>query len=84
MKSQSWRDRARPIIAEVLRMTAGKDENIIRAALFDAYPFGERKRYPYHIWLDEIQRQRKMKRTRPKTKDGRLLVLDTKLQDKLF
>jgi hypothetical protein len=54
----SWRDRARPIVAEVLRATSGQDEAAIRKALRDAYPFGQREHHPYKIWLDEIRRQR--------------------------
>jgi len=33
------------------------DEKKIREALWDAYPFGERKYWPYKVWLDEIKRQ---------------------------
>jgi len=43
----TWRDRARPIIQRVLKNTAGQPENVIRAALRDAYPFGPREYYPY-------------------------------------
>ncbi len=55
----SWRDLARPKIAAVLAATKGQDEKAIKKALFDAYPFGERKYLPYKVWLDEIQRQRR-------------------------
>lgn len=79
-----WRDRARPIVQKVLEETKGQPENEISKALFNAYPFGERKMWPYKIWLDEIRVQRKTKKHRPHTRDGRMLVLDTKLQDKLF
>lgn len=53
-----WRDKAKPIIREVLTETAGKTEPEIKKALHDAYPFGERRYHPYKIWLDEIKRQR--------------------------
>lgn len=62
--SRSWRDVARPIIAEVLRSTAGQDEKAIAKALRDAYPFGERRHHPYKIWRDEIWRQRGRARKR--------------------
>lgn len=58
MSESRWRDRAGPIIARVLKETRGKSEKEIRAALREAYPFGERKYHPYKIWLDEIKRQR--------------------------
>ena len=51
----SWRNAAAPIIAEVL--ARGLDVKAQRAALRDAYPFGERRYHPYKIWLDEIARQ---------------------------
>ena len=62
--SRSWRDIARPIVAKVLADTAGKPEPQIRSALFEAYPFGERRYTPYKIWLDEIRRQRHLKATK--------------------
>lgn len=61
---RSWRDVARPIIDRILRETKGEDEKTIKQALFDAYPFGERRFHPYKVWLDEIRRQRGLKRTR--------------------
>ena len=56
--SQSWRERAAPIITRVLAETAGADEKTIRRALKAAYPFGQRSMHPYKIWCDEVQRQR--------------------------
>lgn len=61
MKSD-WRERARPIIAQVLKENLGADEKTIRKALKDAYPFHMRQYHPYKIWLDEIARQRGKKR----------------------
>ena len=49
----SWRERAAPIIRQVI---ASEPENL-RKALRDAYPFGARKMWPYKIWCDEIRRQ---------------------------
>lgn len=58
----SWRDSAAPIISRILRETAGKPEEHIQKALFEAYPFGIRQYHPYKIWLDEIKKQRSGKR----------------------
>ena len=66
--SGSWRDSARPKVAAVLRATEGQSEAEIKKALFDAYPFGERRYTPYKIWLDEIRRQRGLK-SKPSRKD---------------
>lgn len=62
--NRSWPDIARPIVARILRETAGQDEAAIKAALFDGYPFGQRNYTPYKIWLDEIRRQRGLKPTK--------------------
>lgn len=75
--AKTWRERARPIIQQILQDTAGKEEKEITKALYDAYPFGERKYHPYKIWLDEIRVQRKLKKT------GRTLCEDPN-QQKLF
>lgn len=53
---------AAPIIHRVLQETKGKPEKEIRAALHDAYPFGQRSLHPYKIWLDEIKMQRGKKK----------------------
>jgi hypothetical protein len=60
--STTWRDIARPIIQKVLADNEGKDEKIIKSALRDAYPFGERRYHPYKVWLDEIKVQTKKRR----------------------
>lgn len=57
-----WRDIARPIIHRVLEETRDRDEVVIRAALREAYPFGQKQYHPYKIWLDEIKVQRKKRR----------------------
>jgi len=59
---RTWRDVARPTIARVLHETAGQTEAEIKCALFAAYPFFERRFWPYRVWLDEIKIQRGFKR----------------------
>lgn len=54
MTGSYWRNKARPIIARVLKENKGADEQTIKRALRDAYPFGPREYHPYKIWLDEI------------------------------
>jgi lauroyl/myristoyl acyltransferase len=53
----SWRDRAAPIIAEVIRTVGKGDLKRLRAALRAAYPFGPRENHPYKIWRSEVRRQ---------------------------
>ena len=64
----TWRQKAAPIIAGVLTEHKDSDEKTLRKALRDAYPFGERKYFPYKVWLDEIKRQRGTKKPKPKKK----------------
>lgn len=68
---ETWRDRIRPIIAQVLKETQGKSEAEIRRALREAFPFGPRQYHPYKTWLDEIQRQRGLKKPKNDMPDPR-------------
>jgi len=67
--SGTWRDVAGPIIFKVLEETKGQPESVIKKALFDAYPLGQRQYHPYKIWLDEIKRQRGTKKLTKDTPD---------------
>ena len=53
----SWRDSARPIIAAVVQQVGLHDRDELRRALHAAYPWGERRRWPYKSWLAEIKAQ---------------------------
>ncbi|WP_454838560.1 hypothetical protein [Pseudomonas mohnii] len=53
----SWADAAAPIVAGVIRSVGRSDMKVLRKALVDAYPWGERERTPYKAWLSEIRRQ---------------------------
>jgi len=65
----TWRDDCKPIIAQVLAENKGKSEKEIKKALFDAYPYGERARHPYKIWLDEIKIQTGKKKINNRSKN---------------
>ena len=62
----TWRDKARPIIAAVLRENDGKPLKEIRAALRAAYPFYARLCWPYKVWCDEIRLQLGLKEDKRK------------------
>lgn len=72
----TWRDHCRPIITQVLKDTEGQHEGLIKRALFDAYPYGQRKMHPYKIWLDEIKVQRGLKKSK--------MPIENPNQQKLF
>jgi hypothetical protein len=54
---QTWRERARPIIASIIAEIGTGDMKRLRKELRDAYPFGLRQYHPYKIWCDEIHQQ---------------------------
>ncbi len=53
----TWRNSIAPIIAEVIRKTGKDDLPALRKALRDAYPYGERRMWPYKVWCMEVRRQ---------------------------
>lgn len=55
---KTWRDSAAPIIANVIATVGLDDVKALRRALRDAYPFGERRYWPYKVWCDEVKKQR--------------------------
>lgn len=61
---ETWRQRAKPVIMEVIRKVGLSDEKRLRKALKEAYPFGERRNFPYKVWLDEIKVQTGKKKSR--------------------
>lgn len=67
--ARTWRDSAKPIIAEVIKENTGKTEKEIRKALREAYPYGERALHPYKIWCDEIKVQLGKKKFNERKKD---------------
>jgi hypothetical protein len=75
--STTWRDRFRPLIAEVIERH-GRDAPGLRAALRKAFPCPPRENHPYQIWLDEIRVQlglrkfRKRKEPAPQQGQGEL------------
>ena len=52
-----WRRKSREIVAATIQSVGSDNPKTLHAALIEAYPFGERKHWPYKVWLDEIQRQ---------------------------
>jgi len=66
-----WREKARPLIARVIRSHEGKPIPEIRKALREAYPFGERRYWPYKIWCDEVRFQLGLKKYNPEPMNPR-------------
>lgn len=57
IRERTWRSTAVRVVREVLARTAGQSPAEIRKALAAAYPFGERRYWPYKVWLSEVARQ---------------------------
>jgi hypothetical protein len=66
MSSKTWRDIAKPIIAATIKENQGKELKVVKAALREAYPWGQRKMHPYKIWCDEVKRQLGLKKVKIK------------------
>lgn len=64
MKESHWRLTARQVIGQVIAQNPELSGERLRAAVSDAYPFGDRARHPYKIWLSEVSYQ--LGRVRPK------------------
>lgn len=45
-----WEKLAGPVIDRTIRLNPTADEKALRAALSKAYPFGERRHWPYKVW----------------------------------
>lgn len=52
-----WREHSRRVIQEIIKREGREDQDRLKKAISEAYPFGERKRHPYKIWLDEVKNQ---------------------------
>jgi len=52
-RAGSWRNLCRTAIADALRGTEALPEDEAVARIDAAFPFGERKYYPYKVWLEE-------------------------------
>ena len=65
----TWRDKAAPVVASVVREIGLSDPKKLRQALTEAYPFAERSGWPYKVWLAEIKER--IGGMRPKKPDPR-------------
>jgi len=53
----TWREHCSPIIRRVISETGTDDIKLLRKKLRDVYPYGEKKYWPYKVWLSEIKDQ---------------------------
>lgn len=49
-----WREHSRLVIERVIATHGTDDPEALRKAISAAYPFGQRRYYPYRIWLQEV------------------------------
>ena len=67
MSNQTWRDVAKAAISDVESQSKHMDYGAFKRALFDAYPFGERKYFPYKMWCSEQAKALKRFQGEPET-----------------
>jgi hypothetical protein len=77
----SWRDAARPRIAAVIERVGRSDMVRLRKALREAFPWGQRRNWPYKIWRDECNEQLGVKQAR---KRARLVASDLDAGQKML
>lgn len=61
----TWRDHSRAVIAEVIASNPAD----LKRALFNAYPYGQRRFHPYKVWCEEVARALG-KPVKPKARKG--------------
>lgn len=66
-------DHVRQIVCTIVAEKGLTDPEALRVALFDAYPYEERKGYRYHAWLSAIKEE--IGGMRPAKPDPRQLPL---------
>jgi hypothetical protein len=58
---KTWREIAAPIVGRVIEEVGCSDMVALRRHMKEAYPFGERKYWPYKVWCSEVRRQLRRK-----------------------
>lgn len=52
----TWRKEARRHIEIVVKRVGLQDKQKLKAELKNAYPFGERRMFPYKVWCEEVRK----------------------------
>jgi hypothetical protein len=55
MTNSSWREESRKVIQTVMDQNPGLETAELKKLISAAYPFGERKHWPYQCWLSEVR-----------------------------
>ena len=51
-----WNVKSREVINTIIAEVGVEDEDALRKAILDAYPFGERRHHPYKVFLEEVKK----------------------------
>lgn len=73
-RGDTWRDICKRVIGKVILENPNADYKTFKKLLREAYPFGERARFPYAVWCD--QQKRTLKQLYPNRK-GKMLEMPT-------
>lgn len=51
-----WSAKSREVINAVVAEVGVEDETALRKAILAAYPFGERRQWPYKVFCEEVKK----------------------------
>lgn len=51
-----WNAKSREVINAVVAEVGVEDETALRKAILAAYPFGERRQWPYKVFCEEVKK----------------------------
>ena len=79
----TWRQYLAPLVEAVILEVGTDDMPKLRKALREAFPAKPRKRYPYRVWLDEINVQLgvKARRDAKKTRESLIAAGQMEMED---
>jgi hypothetical protein len=76
-----WADRSLEVIRRVVAEVGTDDKQALRKALFEAYPFGQRKYWPYKVWLQEVRKVLKTKPAPQEIPEKQLTLFDLEMSN---
>lgn len=67
---RTWKDAAQQVIREVEEQHPDSTDEELRTLISAAYPFGERRMWPYKVWLREVKAAEESRQRRRRWKAG--------------
>ena len=73
-----WNAKSREVINAVVAEVGVEDETALRKAILAAYPFGERRQWPYKVFCEEVKKTMagiRLQKTRREARQETLTLL---------